>query len=209
MILTLYRSLPCIGLVTAALSGCADNSSAPVSINYRQIGFCNTYATSGGARASKPNEVYVVYKVETIDNPQRNADFTFLPTRLYVDSAEWGASQMRWESKPGEMQDFFAARDQRRFIANDSSFAQALGVRALEASVISHGAKKEIAGYSIVVTPLPGEGQPVERAVKLSYEPQTGDPADPPVAVNNVNPSQSSWPHPANCQDLALDRTPS
>jgi hypothetical protein len=205
--------LPCFGVLTAVLSGCADSSTTPVSIDYRQIGFCNTYATPGGVRASKPNEVYIVYRIDSIDNAKHNADFTFLPTRLYVDSAEWGENKMPWASKPGEMQDFFALRDRRRFIANDTGFAQAMGVRGLESSVISHGAEKKIMGYSIVSAPMTGADRPAEHFYKLSYEAQEGDgnwsSVDPPVVMNNANAAQSSWPHPENCKDLALERLPS
>ncbi|WOJ89636.1 hypothetical protein RZS28_17925 [Methylocapsa polymorpha] len=212
MNLRLSYLLPCFGLLTAALSGCTDNSAAPVSIDYHQIGFCNTYATPDGVRASKPDEVYVVYKIEAVNNTH-NEDFTFLPNRLYIDPAEWGASQMPWASKPGEMQDFYAIRNRRHFMSNDASFAQATGVRLLEPSVISHDSKKNITGYSFIAAPAAGKDRPVERNFKLSYEPQEGDAnwghVDPPVVMNNTNAAETAWPHHDNCQDLALDRLPS
>ncbi len=201
--------LPCLGVASTALFACADNFSAPVSIDYRQIGFCNTYATPGGARASKPDEVYVVYKIDAVDNAKRNTDFAFLPNRLYVDPAEWGANQKPWASKPGEMQDFFAVRDRRRFLSGDASFAQAMGVRALEPSVISHGAKTNIAAYSIVALPRSGDDRAIEHSYKLSYEPQNDEIVDPPVVMNDADAAQSSWPHPDNCQELAFDKLPS
>jgi hypothetical protein len=207
----LYYSLPCFGLLTAVLAGCADNST-PVKIDFHQIGFCNTYTTPGGARASKPNEVFVVYKIEAIDNAKRSADFNFVPTRLYVDPGEWGAKQTGWQSRPGDAQDLWYRRDRRRYVSSDTAFARAMGVRALAPSVISHAEKKEIMGYSIIEVPMPSGGQPLEKtAVTLSYDPQVGEegtPVDPPVVLNSTNAAQPSWPHPADCNELALDRLP-
>jgi hypothetical protein len=206
----LSYSLPCFGLIAAALSGCTD-SSTPVSISYRQIGFCDTYTTPGGSRAARPNEVYVVYKIDAIDNAKRGADFNFLPTRLYVDPGEWGAKQTPWKSKPGDAQDWFYRRDHRRFISNDTSFAQAAGVRPLAASVVSRAEKKEIGNYSIVEVPALGGDHPIEQiSFKLSYDPQEGDgdsiPADPPIVLNNVDAAQTSWPHSTSCAELSLEK---
>jgi hypothetical protein len=69
------------------LSGCTGSSTSPANIDYREIGLCDTYTTPGGAQTSKPNEVYVIYKIVAVDNTKRSADFTFLPTRLYVNLA--------------------------------------------------------------------------------------------------------------------------
>jgi hypothetical protein len=147
----LYYSLPCFGLLTAVISGCTGSSGAPANIDYRQIGFCNTYTTAGGVQTAKPNEVFVVYKIDAIDNTKRNADFTFLPTRLYVERAtvKQGAeretnktpevtkpatNKTPWVATLGETQDWFARLDSLRFVPNDTSFAQAMGVRAATAT---------------------------------------------------------------------------
>src|ERR1019366_9112421 len=216
----LHQSLPGLGVLAGVLSGCSGSSTAPVSIDYRQIGFCNTYTTLGALRAAKPNEVFVVYKIDAVDNTKRNADFTFLPTRLYVDratvkqGAEPGTNKTPGVAKPGEMQDWFARLDSCRFVPNDTSFAQAMGVRAIAPIVISPGAKTEINGYSIVVVAKPDENLPVDQiSFNLSYDSQEGDGgsirADPPVVLNNTNAARTSWPHPGNCQELALDKVAS
>lgn len=200
--------LPSFGLLAAALAGCSTNSSTPVSIDYRQIGFCNSYAVSGAVRAAKPGEVYVVYKIDAVDNAQRSAEFTFFPTRLYIDPAEWGEAKTLKAAKPGEMQEAFALRDRRRFVSNDASFAQSVHVAALQAGVVAGGAKKTLGGYAIVATPTSFEDRPVEHAFKLSYEPQTGEAVDPPVVMSDADAGKTSWPHPENCQELPLDRLP-
>jgi hypothetical protein len=211
MISRLYYSFPCFGLLAAGAAGCADNST-PVSIDYRQIGVCDTYPTPGGVRASKPNEVYVVYKIDAVDNTKRDADFNFVPYRLYVDKAEWGGSQTPWKTKPFEMQDWFARRDRRHFISNDTIFAQAVGVRAVAPMIIPPTAKTDIGGYSIVTVAFSDENEKAQAGqtfYKLAYDLQEGGdsvPADPPVVLNNANAAQATWPHPANCQELTLDK---
>jgi hypothetical protein len=65
--------------------------------------------------------------------------------------------------------------------------------------------------YSIIAVVKPDEDRPVEQiSFNLSYDPQEGDgdqiSADPPVGLDNTNAARTSWPHPDNCQDLALDR---
>jgi hypothetical protein len=61
----------------------------------------------------------------------------------------------------------------------------------------------------MVAVAKPDEDHPVDHiSFSLNYDPQEGDggsiPADPPVVLNNTNAAQTSWPHPDNCQDLAL-----
>ena len=224
----LYTSLPCFGVLTTVLSGCSGGFDPPVSIDYRQIGFCNSYAAPGGAQAVRPNEVFIVYKIDAVDNTKRNADFTFLPTRLWVERAtakervEGGTNttppmakpatdKSPWVANPGEAQDWVARRASRRFVPNDTNFAQAMGVRGAIATVISPGAKTAINGYSIVTVTKPDGDHPVDHiSFSLNYDAQEGEgwaiPADPPVVLNNTTGAQTSWPHPENCQDLALDK---
>ena len=94
-----YASLPCAGVLTALLQGCSGGFDPPASIDYRQIGFCNTYATPKGTQTARPNEVYIIYKIDTVDNTKRNTDFMFLPTRLWVERAT--VKQAADESKQG------------------------------------------------------------------------------------------------------------
>jgi hypothetical protein len=223
-----YTSLPCVGVLTTVLSGCSGGFDPPVSIEYRQIGFCNSYAAPAGAQAVRPNEVYIVYKIDAVDNTKRNADFTFLPTRLWVERAtakervEAGTNKTPpmarpatdnppWVASPGEAQDWVARRASRRFVPNDTNFARAMGVRGATATVISPGAKTAINGYSIVTVTKPDGDRPVDHvSFSLNYDAQEGEgwaiPADPPVVLNNMTGAQTSWPHPENCQDLALDK---
>jgi hypothetical protein len=128
--------------------------------------------------------------------------------------AKAATNKTPWVAQPGAMQDWVARLDSRRFISNDTSFAQVMGVRAIVPAVISHGAKTEINGYSIVAVAKPDANRPVDQiSFNLSYDSQEGDggsiAADPSVAMNKTNAAQILWPHPDNCHDLALDRVAS
>jgi hypothetical protein len=224
----LYASLPCLGLLTAVLSGCSGSSDAPARIDYRQIGFCNTYSTPNGVQTAKPDEVFIVYKIDVVDNTKRNADFTFLPGRLYVERATakqeagrgtnetpWVANpatgKTSWVAEPGEKQEWVARLASRRFVPKNTVFAQAMGIREATATVISRGVKTAINGYAMVAVAKPDENYPVDKiSFSLNYDRQEGDggsiPADPPIVLNNPSAAQTAWPHPDNCHDLALDR---
>jgi hypothetical protein len=223
-----HASLPCAAVLTALLQGCSGGFDPPVSIDYRQIGFCDTYASPKGTQAARPNEVYIIYKIDTVDNTKGNADFMFLPTRLWVERAtvkqadDAGASKASpvskpaadkspWVLPPGGVQDWFARRASRRFVPSETNFAQAMGVRAVTPATIPPGVKTKINGYSIVTVTKPEEDRPVDHiSFSLNYDRQEGEgwalPADPPVLLNDTDATRTSWPHPENCQDLALDK---
>ena len=122
-----------------------------------------------------------------------------------------GTNKTTWVATLGETQNWFARLDSLRFVPNDTSFAQAMGVRAATATVISPDAKTAINGYSVVAVVKPDKDRQVDQiSFSLNYDPQLGEgwaiPADPPMVLNSTNPAQTSWPHPDNCQDLTLDR---
>ncbi len=212
----LYYSLPGFAVLISALSGCGGDTTAPATIQYHQVGLCNAYTTPGGTRPSKPNEVYVVYKIDEIDNTKRNAKFTFLPNRLYVDrtTAKQQAERKQKEfvgNKPMGTPDWFGQRNLRRFAAADTAFAQAMGVPPVVPAVVPSASKIEVHGYTVVAVALPEENGAMDADkifYTLSYDALEGDgesiPADPPVVLNNTNPTQTSWPHADDCKGLTL-----
>jgi hypothetical protein len=146
-------------------------------------GLCDTYTTPGGAQTSKPNEVYVIYKIVGVDNTKRSTDFTFLPTRLYVNlattkqQAEWHTNQTSWNpvGRPVGTPDWFGQRNNRRFVSKGTGFTQAMSVRAA-AIVVSQAANMAINGYTIVAVAKPNEDLPIEQiSINLYYDPQEGD----------------------------------
>ncbi len=210
-----YYAAPCVAGVAALLSGCTAGSGEPAVIDYHQVGLCDTFTTPGGVRPAKPNEAYVVYEIGTIDNTKRKADFNFFPGRLYVDRisakqlAEWKTNVPSSLSKPIGTPDWLGPRNSRRFLANDAAFAKSMGARAAPPMTVPHATKMANDGYSIAVVSLPDEGEGFradQTFYKLAYDRQEGDgemiPADPPIVLNNTNPSQSAWPHSHDCREL-------
>jgi hypothetical protein len=56
-----------------ALSGCGKRSATnPTMISYSQVGVCKSY---GDEEKAKPNEGFVIFKIETIDNSKQSDTF--------------------------------------------------------------------------------------------------------------------------------------
>jgi hypothetical protein len=85
-------TLPLLAAGTIALSGCGKRSNAnPTTITYSQIGACKTWTSQAGMEAkAKPNEIYAIFKIETVDNTKPSDIFTFDPQRLYVNQMRTG-----------------------------------------------------------------------------------------------------------------------
>src|ERR1700720_3157504 len=109
-------SVPILVAWSIALSGCGKRSATnPTMISYSQVGVCKSYAT----QKAKPNEGFVIFKIETIDNAKQSDTFYLDPERLMVDQTT------------AEFQQKDISRRSRRFINADPRFAQAMGVKGL------------------------------------------------------------------------------
>jgi hypothetical protein len=111
---------PLLAAGAIALSGCGKRSNAnPTAITYSQIGVCKTWISPAGTEEkAKSDEIYAVYKIETVDNTKPSDIFTFDPQRLYVNQST--AEQMRKN----------LSFQIRRFIEGDPRFAKTMGVKA-------------------------------------------------------------------------------
>jgi hypothetical protein len=80
---------PLLAVGALALSGCGKRSAAnPTGISYSQIAVCKTWTSPGGTEEkAKPDEIYAVFKIETVDNTKPSDIFTFDPQRLYVNQS--------------------------------------------------------------------------------------------------------------------------
>ncbi|MGB6326099.1 MAG: hypothetical protein WBG11_10080, partial [Methylocella sp.] len=125
-----------------ALSGCGKRSATnPTMISYSQVGVCKSYAMPTGSANAKPNEGFVIFKIETIDNAKQNSTFYLDPERLMVDQTT------------AEFQQKDISRRSRRFIDADPRFAQAMGVKGLARAAFPANQKTDV--NSFVVVPLP------------------------------------------------------
>jgi hypothetical protein len=125
-----------------ALAGCGKRSAVnPTMISYSQVGVCKSYATlTGNEETAKPDEGFVIFKIETIDNAKQSDTFFLDPERFMVDQTT------------AEFQQKDISRRTRRFIDADPRFAQAMGVKGLARTAFPANEKTDV--NSFVIVPL-------------------------------------------------------
>lgn len=184
-----------IGASCVALSGCYIPGITPVgtaTISYRQAGACD----GDGSAPGRPNQAYVIFKIEAVDNSKGNVDFLFLPTRLYVDQTS-GTEKATW-----------IGGWKRQFVSEETKFLKELGAAALSTKSIPHNSKADFNSFIFVAvnTKSPnGATEANQTSYELSYdsEPVQGQ-TDPQVLLVKTNESQSSFPPTDNCQTIKL-----
>lgn len=184
--------LPFIVTSCIALSGCGLGSAGTATVSYQQVGACNGY----GAATGRPNQAYVIFKIETVDNSKGNVDFLFIPTRLNVDQST-EQQKATW-----------IGGWKRQFVSSDTQFLQGLGAAGITGKSIPRNSKVELNGFIVVAvnTATPsGSAEANQTSYKLSYdtEPVAGQ-TDPAVVLNKTNASQTAWPETENCQAIKL-----
>jgi hypothetical protein len=135
-------SVPMLVAGSIALSGCGKRSATnPTMISYSQVGVCKSYATlTGNEEKAKPDEGFVIFKIETIDNAKQSDTFYLDPERLMIDQTT------------AEFQQKDISRRSRRFIDADPRFAQAMGVKGLARAAFPANEKTDV--NSFVIVPL-------------------------------------------------------
>jgi hypothetical protein len=189
-------SVPMLVAGSIALSGCGRRSATnPTMISYSQVGVCKSYATLAGN--VKPNEGFVIFKIETIDNAKQSDTFYLDPERLMVDQTT------------AEFQQKDISRRSRRFIDADPRFAQAMGVKGLARAAFPANEKTDVNSFVIVPLPLDiGLGGPNAKqySFDLVYdttttEVQTGS---KDVVTTKTNAAVAKYSVVENCKELAL-----
>jgi len=191
-------SVPMLVVASIALSGCGKRSATnPTTISYSQVGVCKSYATpTGDEEKAKPNEGFVIFKIETIDNSKQSDTFHLDPERLMVDQTT------------AEFQQKDISRRSRRFIDADPRFAQAMGVKGLARAAFPANEKTDVNSFVIVPLPLDiGLGGPNAKqySFDLVYdttttEVQTGS---KDVVTTKTNAAVAKYPVVENCKELA------
>ncbi len=194
-----HSSLLFVVASCVALSGCYISGISPVgtaSISYRQVGACNGY----GAAAGRPNQAYVIFKIEAVDNSKGNVDLKFYPTRIYVRQSV----EQTPEQQGGGWNSTAAAR--LRFVSEDTKFLSDLGAPGLAAKSFPHNIKTELNGFVVIPVETAnanGAAEANQTSYALSYDvtPVEGE-ADPLVTFAKTNADQTTWPATANCQEI-------
>ena len=190
-------SVPMLVAGSIALSGCGKRSAKnPTMISYSQVGVCKSYATlTGNEEKAKPNEGFVIFKIETVDNSKQSDTFHLDPERLMVDQTT------------AEFQQKDISRRSRRFIDADPRFAQAMGVKGLARAAFPANQKTDVNSFVIVPLPLDiGLGGPNAKqySFDLAYDTTT---TEVQVGTNDVvttktNAAVHKYPVVENCKEL-------
>ncbi|WOJ90234.1 hypothetical protein RZS28_02730 [Methylocapsa polymorpha] len=187
-----FSPLPLIAASCVALAGCGFGQVGTATVAYQQVGACNGY----GAVTGRPNQAYVIFKIEAVDNSQGNVNFLFIPTRLYVDQstekqkAEWVGG---WK---------------RQFVSENTKFLQDLGGAGITPKSVPHNSKAELNAFVFVpvnTVNANGAAEANQTSYKLSYDsqPVPGE-SDPAVVFNKTNAAQTTWPETESCQAIKL-----
>jgi hypothetical protein len=192
-------SVPMLVAGSIALSGCGRRSATnPTMISYSQVGVCKNYATlAGNEEKAKPNEGFVIFKIETIDNAKQSDTFHLDPERLMVDQT------------PAEFQQKDISRRTRRFINADPRFAQAMGVKGLERAAFPAHEKTDVNSFVIVPLPLDiGLGGPNAKqySFDLLYDTTTTEVqlGSNDIVTTKTNADVAKYAVVENCKELAL-----
>jgi hypothetical protein len=186
----------CLGAGSLALSACGTGSPGSTTISYRQVGACVGYDAAGGRVSARQNEAFVIFKIEAVDDTQAGIDFTFVPSRLYVDQstekqkAEWIGNLIH------------------RTVSNDPRFSQSMGVSGVAAALVPPGKKIEPNAYAVVAvaTSTPNGAEEANRtSYDLLYEAQIiGGERDPAIHLTKTNAAQTTWPQTDDCKAIKL-----
>jgi hypothetical protein len=194
--IAIWTALP-LAAGAIALAGCGKRSNAnPTGISYSQIGVCKTWTSPGGTEEkAKSNEIYAVFKIETVDNTKPSDIFTFDPSRLYVNQST--AEQMRKN----------LSFQTRRFIEGDPRFAKAMGVKAPEGVSIKGGEKLDVNAFAIApVSPdLPADKPPAGNSFDLTYDTTTAHEQEQTgegIVITKSN-AGATFTAVGNCKELA------
>jgi choice-of-anchor A domain-containing protein len=155
---------------------------SPTTITYHQTGACNGFVDSSGGHSAGPNQAYVIFGIERIDN-SGGPSFAFDPANLYVQQAS------------------------RHFF--DSSLSIYSGVLGPFAAVPTNLTAGQNLGFNptaqgalvVSTTATDGASEANNTAYFLSYNRKLND---PPVNLVKSDASRTSWPYTPDCKTITL-----
>jgi hypothetical protein len=182
-----------------ALSGCGRRSASnPTSISYSEVGICKSYSSlTGTEHKAKPDEVFAVFKIETIDNSKQSSDFNLDPARFYVDQTEAAmkAKNISFQT--------------RRFMNANLGFAEGLGVKPLARAAFPANQKTDV--NSFIVVPLviikpTGEPEANPYSFDLVYDTTTTEQqiGSGDIVLTKTNPADTKYTVIESCKALPL-----
>jgi hypothetical protein len=192
--------LPFAAASLAVLPGCEPGpAGSTVAIRYSQVGACNGYLTGSGITAKRPNQAFVVFKIESLDGTKSGVEFGFVPSRLFVnlepDKETWGSSLGAG----------------LYYVSGDRRFTDPLGAAAIKPLSAPSRKITEVDRLAFIAVPTASENGSTEASQKsyhLAYDAETGKDTgnrhDPHIAFVKTNDTQTTWPATDDCSKLEI-----
>jgi hypothetical protein len=191
-------TVPLLAAGAIALSGCGQRSATnPTAISYEQVGVCKMWAEpTGFEQKVRANELFAIFKIDSIDNSKPSGEFGFDPERMYVN-----------QSTEEQLKKNLSFQT-RRFMIADPRFAQAMGVSPPQRATVPGNQKVDVNAYFFVpVSPdLPADKPPVGNSYELTYD--TTNPIDQwqsassGIVMTKTNPG-ATFTAVESCKELA------
>jgi hypothetical protein len=183
-----------------ALTGCEPGpAGSTVTIRYSQVGACDGYLTGTGLTAKRPNQAFVVFKIEALDGTKSGVEFNFVPSRLFVDLEP---HKETWGSSLGAG---------RYFVSSDRRYTDPLGATPLKEMRAPARATTEVdrlAFVAVATAASVGSEEASRTSYHLLYDPETGkesgNPPDPHIAFAKSNDTQTTWQRAEDCLHLDI-----
>jgi hypothetical protein len=195
--IAIWTLLPLAAGATA-LSGCGRRGpDNPTTISYSQIGVCKMWAEpTGFEQKARANELFAIFKIDSIDNSKPSNEFGFDPERMYVN-----------QSTQEQLKKNLSFQT-RRFMVSDPRFTQAMGVSSPQRATVPGNQKVDVNAYVLVPVSmdLPADKPPVGNAYELTFD--TTNPIDQwqsasaGINMTKTNPDATFTPA-ENCKELA------
>jgi hypothetical protein len=173
----------CALLNELATGATTATASSPVTITYHQTGACNGFVSSSGGHSAGPNQAYVLFGIEKIDNSGGSAAFAYDPTKLYVQQSS-----------------------RNFFDPGLSIYKDIIGPFASVAMTVAKGATLPFSvsgqGATVVQTvDANGSKEANQTAYFLKYNAAASDPT---VLLTKSDASRTSWPNTEDCTTISL-----
>ncbi len=183
----------------AVLPGCEPGAAgSTVTIRYSQVGVCNGFQSGTGITAKRPNQAFVVLKIESLDGTKSGVEFGFVPTRLFVNLEP---GKETWGSSLGAGQ---------YYVSSDRRFTDPLGVAPIKALNARARATTEVDRLAFIAVPTAeanGAAEAGGKSYRLSYDAESGKErgtADPHIEFVKTNDTQTSWAPTDDCLHLEI-----
>lgn len=177
-ILTVLLAL--IGILPLLAPSCTQTA-----ITYHQVGACNGGPSDAGEYNAGPNQAYVIFAIEKIDNSQNSNAFAYDPSKI-----------------------FWTGNSRDAFDSNLQIYRYKLGPFATAPLTVNASGSIGFNPYgygALVVQTAAADG--ASEANKTSYflgYAGSGSAGNPTVLMSKSNASQTAWPYTPNCADIIL-----